>query len=192
MATVSAPDVDACVVASEPDVRRMVAELLSGDRVQPAVGITSMPDSDELVLTAAGVLEVVGPSARIYLVTGEDALRGVDECLGRGLALLPGAVRVWWSGLTLGSDPADHPLVTRIDDEDDAGMLAEFRRRFDLSRPTVRREIRELEDLRALLERELTHERRENQNLKVEFRQMRTRAEAAEASLMSERSSRSG
>jgi hypothetical protein len=191
MATVSAPDVDACAVVSEPDVRRMVAELLSGDRVQPAVGITSMPDSDELVLTAASVRGIVGPSARIYLVPGEDALRGLDECLGRGLALLPGALRVWWPGLTVPSDPADHPLVTRIDDEDDSGMLAEFRRRFDLSRPTVRREIRELEDLRALLERELTQERRENGNLKIELSKMRARAEAAEASLPSERSSRS-
>jgi hypothetical protein len=168
-----------------------VAELLSGDRVQPAVGITSMLDSDELVLAPASVRAIVGPSARIYLVTGEDALRGLDGCLGRGLALLPGAVRVWWPGLTVGSDPADHPLVMRIDDEDDAEMLAEFRRRFDLSRPAIRREIREIEDLRALLERELRQERRKNGNLKIELRKMRARAEAAEAGVGSERSSRS-
>ncbi len=169
----------------------MVAELLSGDRVQPVVGITSMVDSDELVLAPASVRATVGPFPRIYLVTGEGTLRGVSVGLGRELALLPGAARVWWPGLTERSDPADHPLVGRIDDEDDSAMLADFSRQFDLSRPAVRREIREIEDLRALLERDLAQERRQSQTLEVEFRRMRVRAEAAEASLRAEHSSRS-
>ncbi len=161
----------------------MVAVLLSGERVQPVVGIASMLDGDELALAPAGVRAAVGLAPLVYVVSGEGALCGLADRLGRGLALLPGAVRVWWPGLAVGSDLGAHPLIGRIDDDDEAGMLAEFARRFDLSRPGVRQEIKLIEDARALLEHELATEREETRNLKIERHEALARAAKAEASL---------
>lgn len=176
---VSAGDPDAIVVADEPAVRSMAAHLLSDGREQPVVGLASAVDSDQLVLAPGRVRGIVGHGPRIYLV-GEEALRGLGDLLGRELALPAGAARVWWPGMTARSDPRDHPLVSRLDDEAEADMLAEFARQFDLSRPLVRVEIKLIEDARGLLEHELAQAREENRNLNIERHEALARAQTAE------------
>jgi len=161
----------------------MGAHLLSDDREQPAVGLAVGAGSGELALSPGHVRMIVGAEPRIYLIAGEHWLRGLADLLGRRLALPAGAARVWWPGLTLRSDPFEHPLLFPLDDERELDLLAEFARRFELSRPLVRREIRLIEDARALLEHELAKEREQGRNLKVARHEALTRAEAAEVSL---------
>jgi cell division septum initiation protein DivIVA len=73
--------------------------------------------------------------------------------------------------------------VLALDGEPQASVLAQFAREFDLSRPRVRQEIRVIEDLRRLAERELSLAREENRNMKIERHDALMRAQAAEASL---------
>jgi|HubBroStandDraft_2_1064218.scaffolds.fasta_scaffold22319_1 hypothetical protein len=186
----SATGLDPVVIASEQDLRSMGAYLLSGDRDQPVIALTWSAGTGQLVLTPGEIRTVVGSSVRIYIVTGKDSLHRLEGVLGRKLALPAGAARIWWPGLTVHSDPAEHPLVLQLEDERAADMLTEFARRFELSRPLVRREIKLIEDARALLERELAqaHEqqRKTDERLRdtqVERHEHATRADAAEARL---------
>jgi hypothetical protein len=142
------------VVRGEPDVRSMKAHLLSGEREHPAVALTRSADSDEFMLTPRHVRSIVGSGPRIYLIPTE-YVQHLQRVLGAKFALPPGAVRVWWPGLLGGSDPGEHPLVLQLDPEPAWGMLGEFARHFDLSRPFVRYEIRLIEDARKAAEREL-------------------------------------
>jgi hypothetical protein len=176
-----AADADLLVVVGEVDVRGMAAHLLCGDRVWPAVGIASMVDGDGLVADPSGVRLRLGAGPRIYVVAGREELQLLRGLLGGGLFLAAGGARVWWPGMTLRSDPRDHPFVSRIDDEQEPEMLAQIARSFDLSRPAVRREITVIEELRAMLEHELAEERRENRDLELERQQALQRAETAEA-----------
>jgi hypothetical protein len=141
------------------------------------------------VLAPEKVRAIVG-AARIYLVTGTDVLLHLEGLLGTSLALPVGAARVWWPGLTLDSDPLEHPAVLQLEDEPEADLLAELARCFELSRPVVRREIKLIEDGRALLESELEQareqQRRTDERLRdtqVARHQQATRAEEAEAHL---------
>jgi hypothetical protein len=180
-APVSTEDADLVVVAGEVDARGMVAYLLSTERAWPVVGLGSVVDGEALVADPGGVRLRLGQGPRIYAVAGREELEVLRELLGAGLSLRAGAARVWWPGMSLHSDSRDHPLVSRVDDEDDPAMLAEITGAFDLSRPAVRREICVIEELRAMLEHELALERSENRDLKIEREQALARAEAAEA-----------
>jgi hypothetical protein len=169
------------VVAGEADARGMVGHLLSGDRPWPVIGLASAADGEGLVVDPAGVQLRLGRGPRIYVVAGRRELGVLRELLGGRLFLPAGAARVWWPGLSLHSDPRDHPLVSRADDEEDPEMLAELARSFDLSRPAVRKEIKEIEELHAMLEHELAEERRQHRDLKIERSRALQRAETAEA-----------
>ncbi len=46
--------------------------------------------------------------------------------LGPMLSLVPGCVRIWCPGLSLGSAPEDHPLIPRLKSESDADALADL------------------------------------------------------------------
>ncbi len=166
----------------------MASYLLSGDRDQPAIALTSA-STGQLVLAPDKVLEIVG-GARIYLVTREDLLLHFEGLLGPNLALPAGAIRIWWPELTVESDPLEHPSVLQLEDEPEADTLGEFARCFELSRPTVRRAITLIEDARRLVECELEEEREQQRrtderlrDMKVERGEQETRAEEAEARL---------
>jgi hypothetical protein len=178
---VSTGKTDPVVVAGEADVRGMISHLLSADRSWPVVGLASAADGEGLVVEPAGVRLRLGRVPRIYVVAGRRELGVLRELLGGRLFLPAGAARVWWPGLSLHSDPRDHPLVLRVDDEEDPDILAELARWFDLSRPVVRREIKEIEELRAMREYELAEEQRQNRDLKFERGKALQRAETAEA-----------
>lgn len=180
-AAVSAGDADPIVVGDEADVRSMASHLLSADRAQPVIGLAPVAAGDGLVLEPAGLRWLVGPGPQIHVIAGRAELLALRELLGGDLGLPVGAARVWWPGLLLRSDPRDHPLVSRIDDEDEPEMLAEFARQFHLSRPVVRQEINLIEDARALLDYELATEKQHTRDLKIQLHNAIARAESAEA-----------
>ncbi len=183
-----APDADCVVLGTRPELERLSAEILA-PREQPIVALTL--DADGLpALPCREVRSVVGAGVPIYLLAAEHLLYDLRELLGPRLALEPGTVRVWWPGADARCDPADHPCVPVLDGEPSAVTLAELALRVDLTRPRVRAQIRLIEDARAFAEHELTlaqqqghrvHERL--RDAQIECHALRTRAEAAEASL---------
>lgn len=179
----SASVVEPIVVRRELGLLKMQAYLLSGRRKLPVVAFTRSLESDEPVLVASDVRAVVGRGPRIYYMPEEHLLLSLREALGRALTLPVGAARVWWPGLYVGSDPSGHPLVVELDGEPEQQMLVEFARRFDLSRPRVREEIRQIEEVRRLAEDELAKARQQNRDMKIERHEALMRAETAEASL---------
>jgi hypothetical protein len=155
-------DARALVVRSEPDLQRMGAYLLWEEREHPVVALAP-GSAEQLVLSPDDVRAVVGPLPRIYLIAGEEPLRALERLLGRSLALPAGTARIWWPGLTLGSDPNWHPIVLQLFDECHPDLYGEFARAFDLSRPVVRHEISLIDDLRRKAEDELVLARGESQ-----------------------------
>jgi hypothetical protein len=175
--------VELVVVRGTTAIGGLVAYLQSGEREHPVVAIARSLEADEPVLAPADVRVIVGVGPRIYYLPDEESLEGLERLLGRVLALPAGGVRVWWPGLSVDSGAGEHPVMLALDGEPPARVLAEFARGFDLSRPRVRGEIRLIEDLRRLAERELSLAREENRNMKIERHDALTRAEAAEARL---------
>jgi hypothetical protein len=168
----------------------MGSHLLSGDRDQAAIALTSV-GTGPLVLAPDKVRAIVG-NARIYLVSAADVLLDLEGILGPNLALPAGAARIWWPELTVASNPLEHPVVLQLEDEPEADMLVEFARCFELTRPVVRREIKLIEDARALLECELEQARKQQRmtgqhlrDTQVERHEQAVRAELAEAGLES-------
>lgn len=170
------------VVRGELGLRSLQTSLLSGRRKRPMIGLTRSLNTDEPVLVPSDVRGVVGVGPPIYYIL-EEYLRGVREALGPGLALPAGAARIWWPGLSRGSDPGEHPLVLELNGEPERNMLVEFARQFDLSRPRVREEIRLIEDLQRLAEAQLAQAVEQNHGMKIERHEALTRAEKAEARL---------
>jgi hypothetical protein len=176
---------DPIVVGDELALRDMVSHLL-GDRAEPVLGYGFASSLGEVTpaVAVARLRPIVGPTARIYLVADERELDGLEQALGRRLALMAESVRVWWPGLGPRSDPGDHPFV--LSEECELDMLAELSLQFDLSRPHVRREIKLIDDVRALAERQVREaeekERITAQRLRdahVERHRETSRAEAA-------------
>jgi hypothetical protein len=160
------------IVRSHQDLREMKADLHSGERRCPAVGLTCLLEIEEPVLAPRRVRALVGSGPRIYYLPGVHLLGRLQGMLGQRLALPAGGARVWWPGLAVGSDPREHPLVLALDGESRAGTLVEFARQLDLRRPVVRAEIELIEDARRLAEHELSQALEENRAL--------TRAQQAE------------
>jgi hypothetical protein len=171
------------VVRSQQALLGMEADLRSGDRAQPVVGLACLEEIDEPVLAARQVRAIVGAGPRIYYVPGAYPLRRLQGMLGHQLALPPGGARIWWPGLSTCGDPAAHPLVLALDSESQADMLAEFARRFELSRPLVRGEIAQIEDARRLAEDELAQAREQSNAFTIERELALTRARQAERDL---------
>lgn len=176
-------DAELIVVRGTPAVGSLVAYLYSGEREHPVVAIARSLETDGPVLEPADVRVAVGIGPRIYYLPDEETLEALEGRLGCALALPAGGVRVWWPGLSVDSNAGDHPVLLALDGEPQAQVLAEFARGFDLSRPRVRGEIRLIEDLRRLAERELSLAWEENRNMKIECHEALIRAEEAETSL---------
>ena len=180
---------DWIAVETMRDLRRLCADVLSL-RDRPVVGLTLEADGRGPVLECAEVRAVVGPGVRIYVICSDDLLYGMREMLGPRLAIDRGMVRIWWPGAGARRDPGEHPAVLALDGEPRPVTLEEFARQFELTRPRVRVEIRLIEDARAFLERELARAEEQNRRVQerlrdaqIECHRLRTRAEAAEASL---------
>jgi hypothetical protein len=133
---------------------RCVEEYILSKRQHPVVALTPSLATTVPAFPPGAIREIVGPGVRIYFIPGTFLVHRLQGVLGRQLAPAAGGARIWWPGFSTRSDPEDHPLVQRLEDESDETALEEFARCFDLSRPRVRREIKEIEDSRALAERE--------------------------------------
>jgi hypothetical protein len=142
------------VVRTESGVWALEDFLLS-ERETPVVVLTQSEETLQPVLPAEKIRMIVGPYAVIYYLPGEYLLSHLRVALGHGLAVARGSARIFWPGLSVESDPTDHPLVALLDGEREQDALAEFARQFDLSRPSVRREIKLIEDARSVLQSEL-------------------------------------
>jgi hypothetical protein len=182
-------DPDYVVVRSHEQLLCLRDEVL-GEREHPVIGLTLRAYEHEPVLDAREIRSVVGGGVRIYLIADDDLLEELGELLGSHLRLDRGTVRLWGAGAGIRCDPSDHPVIVALEGEDSADTLEELGYQFDLSRPRVRGRISLIEDARALLEHELeraheqnrkTHERL--RDAQIECHGLRTRAEAAEASL---------
>lgn len=128
-------------------------ETLLGDRSYPVVVVGRAEVGGRPAQPAIAPRElrrVMGEQGSIYFVPGEHLLRSLRGDLGRDLALTTGAVRVYWPGLRARHHPDSHPLVPVLPDEPLWATLAAFTRAFDLSRPHVREEISQIEDMRSL------------------------------------------
>ena len=165
-------------MGTDPGVRSLEA-LLLGDRDVPVIVLSQAEESLEPVFPPAAVRAVVGPDARIYYVPGEYLLRGLRGTLGHTLALGRGGARIFWPGLCTRSDPAEHPLVLPLAGERECDALAELARRFDLSRPHVRREMKLVEDDRALLQQQLAGAQEAHRNLAQDLRDAKIARHAA-------------
>jgi hypothetical protein len=135
----------------------MEAHVLSHARMHPTIGVSIVNESASQELLCSLIRAIIGDGARIYLITDNLLLSRLQTTLGRSLTLPSDAIRVWWPGLSLRSDPTDHPLILEMAGEDYESLMVEFERQFELSRPYVRAEIRQIEELRALAERERKH-----------------------------------
>jgi hypothetical protein len=180
------------VVRGQASLLSMTTHLLLAERAHPVIGLaSSLSDGESAVLAPSNIYEITGPSVRIYLLPDEDVLGELEAVLGRRLTLTPGAARIWWPGLTTRSDPADHPLVLPLEGgESEADVLAEFMCQFRLSEPHVRREIKSIEEMRALAERRAAAAEERDRSAAQRLREAHTerhreamRADASEAEL---------
>lgn len=145
--------IDLIVLRDEGDIRRFDEHLRSPERVEPVVALTLSEETGEPVLDPARVRAIVGPAPRIYVIPPEplERLRGLSR-----VVLPAGGVRIWWPRASDRRDPDDHPLILALDDERAEDAVWEFARRFDLSRPHVRYELKLAEDIQALAEHQLS------------------------------------
>jgi hypothetical protein len=176
-------------VETEHDLARMCAEILSA-RTQPVIGVTLRPYEQEPVISVQQIRAVVGSGVRIFVISCDELLLELRRMLGPRLRLDRGTIRIWWPGAGPRCDPAEHPVVVALEDEDPGSMLEELGYQFDLSRPRVRGRIELIEDARAFLDHELTRAQEQNRRLherlrdtQIECHRLRTRAEVAEARL---------
>jgi hypothetical protein len=186
---ITGDDPDYVVVHSHEQLLGLQTEIL-GEREQPLIGLTLRVYEHAPVLDAWQVRRLTGPGIRIYLIADDDLLDDLHDLLGSHLKLDRGTVRLWCPGAGKRCDPSDHPVVVALEGEDPADTLEELGYQFDLSRPRVRGRISLIEDARALLEHELARAHEQNRmtherwrDAQIECHGLRTRAEAAEASL---------
>jgi hypothetical protein len=97
---------------------------------------------------------LLDPRVRVFFLESHGMRARLEQRLGPRLALTDG-IRIWWPGVTQGSDPRDHPRV--VVQKSEAATLQAFAVALDKSRPTLR-------SLRAQLNstaRQLTQTQRE-------------------------------
>ena len=181
------------------ETRWDVAELgvmLLGGRHVPCVVLTRDASDTQPILPPAELRAVVGPDALIYVISN-GLLSDLGATVGRSLMVHQGSTRIFWPGLTLDSPPFEHPLVPVLEDEPLESALAEFSRQFDLSRPHISREIRQLDTIRGTVEQQnaqlkqaVAQKDREVRQLIAERNAAAARATAAEQALQTERTRR--
>jgi DNA-binding transcriptional ArsR family regulator len=180
----------AAILGDEQELLDLQSHLLFADRTHPVVALAlGEEEIEDAALWHEEIRPIVGPDTQIFFIE-EHLLGSLRDGLGRKLALTPGSARIWWPGLSTRSDPGDHPLVLALEGESRIDVLAELARQFDLSRPHVRRELKLIEDARALAEHRLAEvveqDQRTAERLRDAHRERHreaTRAQAAEARL---------
>ena len=146
------------VVRSGRQVRRLQTDLL-GDRGYPIVLVALAVEADRPAFAPRRLRAVTDSRVRIYLLLGQHPLGRPAAVCNPCWAVPRGSARICWPKLSDRSDPGDHPLVWRCEGENDRDANDEFARRFDLSRPRVRHEIKLNDTLRATSQLELDQAR---------------------------------
>ena len=141
-------------------LRSMIAWILSADRSEPVIAVSSVAGSDYPVLTCAQVRRVVGAAPRVYELSDELLLGRLEGKLGPRLALRQESARVWWPGFTTDSDTGDHPLLLAMDSGSSEEFLKQFARAFYLTRPLVKAEMDLVRDMAKVDDLELARARR--------------------------------
>jgi len=150
-----------CWLSFQPTVATREARMpladLVGDRGYPIVLLALALQADRPRVRATPI--VTDSSVRIYLLLGHHSSRRPAAVCNSHLAVPRGSARICWPRFSDRSDPGDHPLVWRYEGASDGEALEEFARRFDLSRPRLRREIKLIDTLRAPSQLELDQAR---------------------------------
>jgi hypothetical protein len=169
------------------EVERLARDILA-ERDSPIVGLTGRARAHEPLLRVSDVRSVIGPSVPVHLVADAALLGGLNDLIGPRLRLDPGSARVWWPGAHRRCEPAEHPVVVGLEDEDYLDTLGQLAHEYHLSHPLVRAHVRVIEDERSLLEHEIVRVQDYSQRIHQRLRDVqidchlaRTRAEAAEA-----------
>ncbi|HEX6885330.1 MAG TPA: S1 RNA-binding domain-containing protein [Planctomycetota bacterium] len=98
--------------------------LLDAKRARPVVALTTAPDTRRAWIDPAELAGELGARAEVVLLETGAATWALGAALPRRLDVYGGAARIWWPGLTEGSDPFDHVLFL-IHDEREAARARE-------------------------------------------------------------------
>jgi len=109
------------------------SELLDPERRRPIVALTTSTSTGRYWIDPNSLEERLGEWADVVALETGDATWELADALAGRLDVYGGAMRVWWPGLTLESDPYDHKLyLLRSEEEAQRGAAAvesELRRR---------------------------------------------------------------
>lgn len=156
---------------------------LFAERHIPIVVLTEQ-SAEKPILPVREVRLIVGGEAEIFLLA-DHLTAQLRTRLGRNFGVSRGMARIFWPGLSLASDPFDHPLVAVLDVETPEAALAEFAHQFDLSRPHIRKEIKLIEALCSNAERQATRLQADIRIKDRELQEVRDNLHAAQRQLKS-------
>lgn len=98
-------------ILTAPEVAAWVRdELLNPARERPIVAVTTRPHDGDTWIDPDKLDEAIGNLADVVLLETGDATWDLTEAMPPRLDAYGGAVRVWWPGLTVDSNPYDHKL----------------------------------------------------------------------------------
>lgn len=94
------------------EVERFVREdLLDPARDRPVIALTTPRGSHHPLIDPEGLAADLGARAEVVVLETGKATWALAAALSRPLGVFGGEARIWWPGLTLGSEPLDHPLI---------------------------------------------------------------------------------
>lgn len=109
-------------VVSAETVDVLAAELSDPARPYAVVVVSCRARDDVALLDAVLLADRVAGVAKVYELADKWAAFRLTETVGKLLSCFDGAVRVYWPGFSLQSDPFQHPLWTPWQLADDSGV----------------------------------------------------------------------
>lgn len=116
------PVSEACILTAGAVAAFVADELLSPSRALPVVALTDWPGGRGLPIDPEALARTLGARAKVVVIHTGEVTWALSEALPKRLDVYGGASRIWWPGLTVGSDPYDHPLLFAYN-EADAGVV---------------------------------------------------------------------
>jgi hypothetical protein len=89
----------------------LAGRILDPDRRLPVVAVTLPPRRDDSWMDMPRLAKLLVGKAELFLVETGAATWELAAALPSRLDVYGGAARIWWPGVTSGSDPYAHPLV---------------------------------------------------------------------------------
>lgn len=99
-------------------VPRLVEELFAPSRKQPIVCLTTLPHSGATWIDPAELAGELGSRAKVVTLETGDPTWELARAIPERLAVYGGHARIWWPGLSPGSDIYDHPILWIGDDRE--------------------------------------------------------------------------